>query len=76
MANDDASAPKNKRYRKDKPWDTADVDHWKIDPFRPEDTSGPLLEESSFATLFPRYRELYLKEVWPHVTSLLQTHVR
>jgi ribosomal RNA assembly protein len=65
---------KNRRHRKDKPWDTDDIDHWKIEPFKPEESSGPLLEESSFATLFPKYREAYLKEIWPHVTTLLKTH--
>jgi ribosomal RNA assembly protein len=65
---------KNKRHRKDKPWDTDDIDHWKIDPFKPEELSGPLLEESNFATLFPKYREAYLKEVWPHVTKALKAH--
>jgi ribosomal RNA assembly protein len=55
-------------------WDTDDIDHWKIDSFKPEDITGPLLEESNFATLFPKYREAYLKEVWSHVTKALKAH--
>ncbi|CAA21263.1 KRR1 small subunit processome component [Schizosaccharomyces pombe] len=62
---------KNKRYRRDKPWDTDDIDHWKIEPFTKDDSKESFLEESSFATLFPKYREKYLREVWPHVTRAL-----
>ncbi|KNC83225.1 ribosomal RNA assembly protein mis3 [Sphaeroforma arctica JP610] len=67
---------KNKKYRKEKPWDHGGIDHWKVDPWTEEDAkaSGALLEESMFATLFPKYREKYLKEIWPHVTTLLKEH--
>jgi ribosomal RNA assembly protein len=45
------------------------------EPFKPEDNrAGGLAEESSFVTLFPKYRETYLKEVWPLVTQALQKH--
>ncbi|PHJ20249.1 ribosomal rna assembly protein [Cystoisospora suis] len=33
-----------------------------------------MLEESSFACLFPQYREKYLKEVWPEVKRVLGVH--
>lgn len=62
------------KYRRDKPWDTEDIDHWKIDAWDDEkDTlpGGRLMEESSFATLFPKYRENYLRQVWPVVTKAL-----
>ncbi|KAG8687374.1 Ribosomal RNA assembly protein mis3 [Ceratobasidium sp. 394] len=53
---------KNKRHRKEKPWDTDDIDH-AIEEFKPEDNrGGPFTQESSFATLFPKYREKYLRE--------------
>lgn len=55
-------------------WDTDDIDHWKIEPFKEGEMKGPLTEESSFATLFPKYREAYLREIWPHLTKLLATH--
>lgn len=66
--------PKN--HSKEKPWDTDDIDHWKIDEFKAEDnsTGSPFLEESSFVTLFPKYREEYLKQVWPEATTALHKY--
>ncbi|KAI1381766.1 eukaryotic type KH-domain (KH-domain type I) [Hypoxylon crocopeplum] len=60
-------------HKRDKPWDTDDIDKWKVEPFKPEDNAGgTFAEESSFAVLFPKYREVYLKEAWPGVTKALQ----
>ncbi|KAJ4294763.1 ribosomal RNA assembly protein krr1 [Collariella sp. IMI 366227] len=58
-------------HKKEKPWDTDDIDKWKVDPFKKEESSGPFLEESSFMTLFPKYRERYLKDSWPLITKTL-----
>ena len=68
-----STVSKNKKYRKDKPWDNdPTIDKFKIDPFNKGDMKSPLVEESSFAVLFPQYREKYLKEVWPHVKKALK----
>lgn len=60
-------------YKKDKPWDTDDIDKWKEEEFTPDQNlGGTFLEESSFATLFPKYREAYLKASWPMITRKLE----
>nr|OQO19361.1 KRR1 small subunit processome component [Rachicladosporium sp. CCFEE 5018] len=62
-------------YKKDKPWDTDDIDKWKEDAFTPDqNVGGTFSEESSFATLFPKYRETYLKASWPMITRALEKH--
>ncbi|XP_073718452.1 KRR1 small subunit processome component homolog isoform X1 [Misgurnus anguillicaudatus] len=44
---------------------------WKEPKFSKGDNPKGLLEVSSFATLFPKYREAYLKECWPLVQKAL-----
>lgn len=56
-------------------WDHEGIDHWKIELFAAEDNPHGMLEESSFATLFPKYREKYLREFWPLVEKKLKEYV-
>jgi len=51
------------------------IDPWKAMPLAREDVPRRVLyDDSSFATLFPKYREKYLKEIWPLVESELSDH--
>ncbi len=82
MSDDEGNTQPQKKnhnkHRRDKPWDNEDIDHWEVKPWNPEDgdglPGGSLLEESSFATLFPKYREKYLREVWPIITRALDKY--
>ncbi|BDA40506.1 KRR1 small subunit processome component [Coccomyxa sp. Obi] len=60
------------KHDKPKPWDHDGINHWEVAKFSKEDNPYGLLEESSFAILFPKYRERYLREVWPAVTKALK----
>lgn len=65
-----AKMPSN--HQKDKPWDDGTVDKWHIEEFKEEDNKGgTFAEESNFVTLFPKYREAYIQQIWPEVEKEL-----
>ena len=70
------AAPRRAALTPAQPWDTDDIDHWKIQPFTEADVGGrTLVEETSFSTLFPKYREQYLRQHWPEVQAALRSCV-
>ncbi|XP_046572655.1 KRR1 small subunit processome component homolog [Haliotis rubra] len=47
---------------------------WKEPKFQQDDNPHGVLAESSFATLFPKYREKYIRECWPLVKKTLSNY--
>jgi ribosomal RNA assembly protein len=73
MSDNEYTDTKEKKYQqRTNTIDDEDVDHWKIDPVTADNPLDAPVAESSFATLFPKYREKYLREVWPLVTRTLK----
>ncbi|KAL0561371.1 hypothetical protein IC582_001796 [Cucumis melo] len=61
------------KHDKPKPWDEdPNIDRWKVEKFDPSWNEAGMLEVSSFSTLFPVYREKYLRDTWPVVKSALK----
>ncbi|XP_076007548.1 KRR1 small subunit processome component homolog isoform X2 [Genypterus blacodes] len=74
-------AHKGNKSKKTKHEDESELltvpDGWKEPMFNKEDNPRGLLEESSFATLFPKYREAYLRECWPLVEKAVgEAHIK
>ena len=50
-------------------------DGWKAEKFTREHNPHGMLETTTFATLFPKYLEKYIKECWPLLVQTLKEHV-
>jgi len=66
---------KNQKNRRDKPWDTPDINHWEITPMTSDQNKhgGPVVE-SDFRISFPKYKERYLQECWPAFEKVMQPY--
>lgn len=75
MHSDGEPVRKKDKYRKPKPWDNdPTLDKFQEHEFKPEFNPNGVVEESSFAVLFPQYREKYIKEIWPLVKKALKPY--
>merc|ERR1739838_935372 len=60
--------------------DTEEVDlltvpeGWEDPGFKEEEFKSHILVESSFSTLFPKYREKYFKEKWTEIEAIITSH--
>ena len=65
--------PENSDTDGEKVTGVIEKDAWSltVPKFLPEHNKHGMLEESKFATLYPAYREKYLREVWPMVQKAL-----
>lgn len=61
------------KFRKPKrvPVNYESIDKWQFPEISKELLKGPFLEESSFATLFPKYREKYIRESFTFIQRAL-----
>ncbi|KAL7675622.1 hypothetical protein ACOME3_001888 [Neoechinorhynchus agilis] len=50
------------------------LQEWKDKPCTKEDNPSGFVCESSFAVLFPKYREKYIKQVWAAIIEALSQH--
>lgn len=65
----------NKKNQEDAEQEYAEMPPgWKEPTFTKEDNPQGFVAESSFATLFPKYREKYLQECWPLVKTELSKY--
>jgi ribosomal RNA assembly protein len=77
--NEGEETQQRKKKQKSKPKDSLEdpndgIDRWKFVQIKEGDMPTPLLEDSKFATLFPKYREKYIKEVWTLVKKAMHDH--
>lgn len=72
MVKDKEAKPETSKATSSNP--NKDPKWWDIKTFSKEDNPNGVIIESSFATLFPKYREKYIREVWPLVEQAVSQY--